>query len=212
MGNEGQMVWENRQTCCCCDHQCNSCKRNNQQYSVSELEELILYVHQFQSVLSLMEEQMLEDQANVYCALNDQDREKIQDIVKLRQAVKQEARELELQLNELVHHDDDSLRAKMHRLLDEQSLLCSQLRLFSPEGLTQPAGLVSGRTVATQSCLLPWPSEGDPWDADDPRQTHLQSASSDQAVGCSPAKADKLPIVGFLNRLRESLRHSVNTD
>lgn len=40
-------------------------------------------------------------------------REKIQDIVKLRQAVKQEARELELQLNELVHHDDDSLRAML---------------------------------------------------------------------------------------------------
>lgn len=35
MGNEGQMVWENRQTCCCCDHQCNSCKRNNQQVSHS---------------------------------------------------------------------------------------------------------------------------------------------------------------------------------
>lgn len=37
-------------------------------------------------------------------------REKVRDIEELRRAVKQEAGELEKQLNELAHHYDDSLK------------------------------------------------------------------------------------------------------
>ncbi|XP_044196321.1 uncharacterized protein itprid1 [Thunnus albacares] len=127
--------------CCSCDHQCTSCTHNsyttqhtlgNIPYSLSELEEMMLCLQQFRSVLSNMEEQLSEDQAAVYSALSEQDRENVRDIEELRRAVKQEAGELEMQLNELAHHYGDSLKMKIHRLLDEQSLLCSQLRVFPP--------------------------------------------------------------------------------
>ncbi|XP_037612391.1 mucin-5AC isoform X2 [Sebastes umbrosus] len=161
-----EKLWEGNQTatiacCCSCDHQWTCCTQDKQHtlgdvpYSLDELEEMMLSLQQFRSVLSNMEEQLSEDQAAVYSALSDQDREKVQDIEELRRAVKQEARELEMQLNELAHHYDDSLKMKMHRLLEEQSLLCSQL--FLPG--RSPA---SSRTVATQSCLQPWipPDDG----------------------------------------------------
>lgn len=44
------------------------------QYSLDELEEMMLCLQQFCSVLSNMEEQLSEDQAAVYSALSDQDR------------------------------------------------------------------------------------------------------------------------------------------
>lgn len=97
----------------------------------------------------------------------------------------------------------------MHRLLDEQSLLCSQLRVFLP-GMT-PA---PNRTVATQCCLLPWIPPADmqsghvsswsTWNVDSPRQSPPGSESICEGLGCSPTKADKLDIVGFLQRVRAS--------
>ncbi|KAK2859311.1 hypothetical protein Q5P01_003931 [Channa striata] len=121
----------------------------NVPYSLDELEELMLCLQQFCSVLSNMEEQLSEDQASVYSALSDLDREKVRDIEELRRAVKHEAGELEKQLNDLAHHYDDSLKMKMHRLLNEQSLLCSQLRVFLP-GASSPT---TNKTVATQCSL-----------------------------------------------------------
>ncbi|KAM9337585.1 uncharacterized protein itprid1, partial [Symphorus nematophorus] len=229
IGNEDEeMLWEGNQsaTMACCDHQCTCCTEKsykkqqtvgNIPYSLDELEEMLLCLQQFCSVLSNMEEQLSEDQAAVYSSLSDQDRERVREIEELRRAVKQEAAELEMQLNELAHHYDDSLKMKMHRLLDEQSLLCSQLRVFLPG--SSPA---SNRTVATQCCLQPWiPPAGVPsshvsswstWNVDSPRQSPPGSESMCEGLGCAPTKADKLDIVGFLQRLKDSLRHSVNTD
>lgn len=51
----------------------NSCTCSLQ-YSLDELEEMMLCLQQFCSVLSNMEEQLTEDQAAVYSALSDQDR------------------------------------------------------------------------------------------------------------------------------------------
>ncbi|KAM8731659.1 uncharacterized protein AB9X84_025974 [Acanthopagrus schlegelii] len=216
-----EKLWEGNQVAtmpcyCTCDHQ------NNKQhtlghiaYSLDELEEMMLCLQQFFSVLSNMEEQLSEDQTAVYSVLSNQDREKVQDIQELRRAVKKEAAELEKQLNELAHHYDNSLKMKMHRLLDEQSLLCSQLRVFLP-------GMVSeNKTVATQCCLVPWTTTADvqnghasciTWNMDYARQSPPESESTFKDISCSPTKADKLDIVGILQRLKESLRHSVNTD
>ncbi|XP_071755499.2 uncharacterized protein itprid1 [Centroberyx gerrardi] len=228
-----ERLWEgnlmtNMACCCSCDHQCTCCTQNshnkqhtvgNFPYSLDELEGMMLCLRRFRSVLSNMEEQLSEDQASVYNALSDHDREEVRDIAELRRAVKQEAGELELQLNELAHHYDDSFKMKMHRLLDEQSLLCSQLRLLPP-GATPTSS--TSRTVATQCCLLPWlplgdvpsdrlPSRGT-WDLESSRHSLPGSEAVCEGLGCSPTKADKLDFVGFLQRLKESLRHSVNTD
>ncbi|XP_034718650.1 uncharacterized protein itprid1 [Etheostoma cragini] len=233
-GNEDEeTLWEGNQTataacCCSCDHQCTQEMYRRQHtlentpYSLDELEEMMLCVQQFRSVLSNMEEQLSEDQAAVYSVLSDHDREKVQDIEELRRAVKREAGELEMQLNELAHHYDDSLKMKMHRLLDEQSLLCSQLRVLQPETAPTSSGHVPHRTVATQCRLLPGLPPGDvqcghvsacsPWNADSLRQTPPGSKCICEGLGCSPTKAEKLDMMGFLQRLKESLRHSVNTD
>ncbi|KAF3703431.1 Coiled-coil domain-containing protein 129 [Channa argus] len=230
--NVNKEDWEGNQmitmACCSsCNHQCTSCSQksyNKQQtvgnvpYSLDELEELMLSLQQFCSVLSNMEEQLSEDQAAVYSALSDHEREKVRDIEELRRAVKQEARELEKQLNELAHHYDDSLKMKMHRLLDEQSLLCSQLRVFLP-GASSPT---TNRTVATQ-CSLRSPfapvgarSDGiSSWSScnvGSQRKTSNELESICEGLGSSSNKADKMDIVGFLQKLKESLRHSANTD
>ncbi|XP_029979753.1 flocculation protein FLO11-like [Sphaeramia orbicularis] len=216
---------------CCCDRQCICCTHNtyNRQqpllsipYSLHELEEMILCLQQFRSVLSTMEDQLSEDQAAVYSALTDQDREKIQDIEELREAIKQEAAELELQLSELAHHYDDNLKMKMQKLLDEQSLLCSQLRVVPPSPVHRSSSPAHCRTVATQCCLLPWPLLADTqrshisawgtWDVGSAPHLPHQTAGFCPGLGSPPAKADKIDLVGFLHRLKESLRHSVNTD
>lgn len=51
----------------------NGCKCSPQ-YSLGDLEEMMLCLQQFCSVLSNMEEQLSEDQASVYSALSEQDR------------------------------------------------------------------------------------------------------------------------------------------
>ncbi|KAF1372759.1 hypothetical protein PFLUV_G00251950 [Perca fluviatilis] len=167
IGNEDEeMFWQGNHTaavacCCSCDHQCTQNTLGYTPYSLDELEEMMLCVQQFRSVLSNMEEKLSEDQAAVYSVLSEQDRESVREIEELRRAVKQEAGELEMQLNELAHHYDDSLKMKMHRLLDEQSLLCSQLRVFLPETVPTTSSPAPHRTVATQCCLLPGISPAD---------------------------------------------------
>ncbi|CAJ1082454.1 uncharacterized protein itprid1 [Xyrichtys novacula] len=213
-------LWEDKQTapfvcCCSCDHQ-DICFYNKQHsmgnipYSLDELEEMMLCLQQFRSVLCNMEEQLSEDQAAVYSCLSDQDREKVRDIEELRRAVKKEAEELEMQLNELAHHYDDGLKMKMHRLLDEQSLLCSQLRVSLPGKVSTSLGPAPNRTVATQCSLLPWMKSDyvSHWSADSPRQ----SPPGSDSISEGPTKADKVDLVSFLQRLKESLQHSVNTD
>ncbi|XP_034561790.1 uncharacterized protein itprid1 [Notolabrus celidotus] len=205
--------------CCSCDHQGTSCYNTqhtvgNTPYSLDELEEMMLSLQQFRSVLCNMEEQLSEDQAAVYSCLSDQDREKVRDIEELRRAVKKEAGELEMQLNELAHHYDDSLKMKMHRLLDEQSLLCTQLRVPLPGQMPTSLCPAPNRTVATQCCLLPWMQNDQvsSWNVDSPRQSPPGSDSISEGLGCSPTKADKVDLLSFLQRLKESLRHSVNMD
>uniref|UniRef100_UPI0037E6F927 protein ITPRID1 n=1 Tax=Semicossyphus pulcher TaxID=241346 RepID=UPI0037E6F927 len=232
-GNEDEKnLWEGNQTatmacCCSCDDHGNSCYNMQQTmgnipYSLDELEEMVLCLQQFRSVLCNMEEQLSEDQASVYSALSDQDREKVRDIEELRQAVKKEAGELEMQLNELAHHYDDSLKMKMHRLLDEQSLLCTQLRVPLPGKVPTSLCPVPNRTVSTQCSLLHrMPSvdvQGDhvsswnTWNENSPRQSPPGSDSICEGLNCSSTKVDKVDIVSFLQRLKETLRHSVNTD
>ncbi|XP_071341879.1 uncharacterized protein itprid1 [Trachinotus anak] len=223
-----EKLWEGNQpatmVCCCsCDHQCTCCAQKgynkqhtlgNMPYSLGDLEEMMLCLQKFRSVLSNMEEQLSEDQASIYIALSEQDRERVRDIEELREAVKQEAGELEMQLNELAHYYDDSLKMKMDRLLDEQSLLCSQLRVFLPGTVPTSSSPTPNRTVATQCCLLPWIAPADlqsdhvsswsTWNVDSPRQSPPGSESICKGMGCSPTKADKLDIKGFLQKVRTS--------
>ncbi|XP_028289393.1 uncharacterized protein itprid1 isoform X2 [Parambassis ranga] len=227
-----QNLWDGYQpgtmTCCCsCDHQCACCSHNKEHktrsfpYSLDELEEMMLCVRQFRSVLSNMEEQLSEDQAAVYSSLSDKDREVVQDIEELRDAVKKEVGQLEMQLNELAHHYDESLKMKMHRLLDEQSSLCSQLRVFLPGMVPNSLTTVPNKTVATQCCLLPWlPPPGVPGDHVATWSTQSMDSTGTPDSGniyndqsASPLKTEKLDVVGFLQRLKQSLHHhSAKTD
>ncbi|XP_029554507.1 uncharacterized protein itprid1 [Salmo trutta] len=216
--------------CCSCDNRCSCCSQNNHlkpfsvsafPYSLDELEGMMHCMRKFRCVLTDIEEQLSEDQASVYSSLSDTDREEVRDILELRKAVKQEAGELELQLTDLVHRYDDSFKMKMHRLLDEQSHLYTQLRLIPTT--TSTPGSASSRSMATQCCLLPWlpltdmsrprPSSQATWDLES-RSALPDSSSMDQRLnhGSTGTKPDKLDIVGFIQRLKESIRHSVNTD
>ncbi|XP_021476223.2 flocculation protein FLO11 isoform X1 [Oncorhynchus mykiss] len=219
--------------CCSCDNRCRCCSQNNRlkpssvsafPYSLDELEGMMHCMRKFRCVLTDIEEQLSEDQASVYSSLSDTDREEVRDILELRKAVKQEAGELELQLTDLVHRYDDSFKMKMHRLLDEQSHLYTQLRLLPliPTTTSTP-GSASSRSMATQCCLLPWlpltdmsrprPSSQATWDLES-RSALPDSSSMGQRLkhGSTGTKPDKLDIVGFIQRLKESIRHSVNTD
>ncbi|KAG7523774.1 hypothetical protein JOB18_003046 [Solea senegalensis] len=151
--------------CCSCEHQCCCAQEShsdqhtlgNTPYSLGDLEEMMLSLQQYCSMHSNMEEQLSENQTSIYSALSDIDRETIEDLEVLRRAVRQEAGELETQLNQLAHHHDDSLKMqKMRRLLDEQSLLCTRLRVFQPDAEPRSSHSTPNRTVATQCCLPPW--------------------------------------------------------
>ncbi|XP_072234402.1 uncharacterized protein itprid1 [Leuresthes tenuis] len=138
---EKDKLWEGYPTAtmaCCssCHCQCTETCYSKQHihsenipYSLDELKKMMLCLQQFRSVFSNIEEQISVDQAAVYGTLSNIDRENVQYIEELRFAVKLEVGELEMQLRELAHHHDESLRMKMHQLLDEQSLFCSQVSL-----------------------------------------------------------------------------------
>ncbi|XP_046880081.1 uncharacterized protein LOC124470301 isoform X2 [Hypomesus transpacificus] len=215
--------------CCSCEHRCSCCAHNSWQkqpstfpYSVDELEGMMRCLKKFCSVLTDMEERLSEDQASVYSSLSLTDREEVRDILELRNAVKQEAGELELQLTDLVHHYDDSFKMKMNRLLDEQSFLCSQLRLLPPAATPTPSH-TSTRNVATQCCMLPCSpltdisephlqSSGSTRDLDSRPPLPVLNSTDEGLDGSSTSKSDKLDFVGLLQKLKKSLRHSVNTD
>ncbi|KAM8823783.1 uncharacterized protein itprid1 isoform 2-T2 [Spinachia spinachia] len=191
--------------CCSCDHQCNcpTQKTDNIPWSLDELEEMMLCLQHFCSVLSDMEEQLSEDQAAVYGALSDPDRQMVQDIEELRRAVKREAAELEMQLNELADHYDDNLKRKMHRLLDEQSLLCSQLKVSLPG-----AGPTAPRPAPKQCC--PVEEQRGP-----PVSSLQRPPAGSKCIREPRGKEDQLDMtdtMGVLQRLKESLHHSVNAD
>ena len=93
----------------------------------------------------------------------------------------------------------------MQRLLSEQSLLCSQLRLLHPPGATlhvggatlHVGGATPVRSVSTQCSLLPAPQQqGGP-----PLGPGVLAFDS-PTLGCTTTKPDKLDFVGFLQRVR----------
>lgn len=100
---------------------------------------------------------------------------------------------------------------KMHRLLNEQSLLCSQLRLLHPPVTTDPSsGGPAVRSVSTQCSLPPVPvapPPGDPRASADlppsPEGPGMDNPVMDSpTLGCSTTKPDKMDFVGFLQRVR----------
>ncbi|CAL8400566.1 unnamed protein product [Gadus morhua 'NCC'] len=209
---------EGHQACCCsCErhHTCGATRLRRAHstqsvpYSQDELESMIFSLRRFRVVLADIEEQVSDDQASVFTALSAPVREEVCDITELRRKVKQEAGELELQLKELTHHYDDNFQMKMQRLLNEQTLLCSQLRLLPPPGITLPVGGATTpvRSVSTQCSLSPAPKQqGNPLPS--PGGPALDSPMLD----CTTTKPDKLDFVGFLQRLKDSLRPSVNAE
>lgn len=100
----------------------------------------------------------------------------------------------------------------MHRLLDEQSLLCSQLRVFLP-GASSPA---PNRTVATQCCLTPWMASPhtqgghvSSW-IDSSKKSPPVLEGISEGLGTSPTKADRMDIVGFLQRVSTAQKKQIN--
>ncbi|XP_029956006.1 uncharacterized protein itprid1 [Salarias fasciatus] len=183
---EETMFWEVAR-CSSCGHRWSSCsgkcRRSQHAFTHSdhcedEDEQMMKSLQRFGCVLSHMEDQLSEAQAAVYCSLSDTDRETVRDIEDLRRAVKQEAALLEVLLSEVSCLHDESMKMKMDSLLEEQSLVCSQLRILPGSASLSPIG---SRSVATQCCLLP----GEDLDR-------------------SPRQTDRLEPVSFLQRMKTS--------
>ncbi|TRY89112.1 hypothetical protein DNTS_004580 [Danionella cerebrum] len=124
-------------------------------YSLDELEDMMRCLRRFRTILTQIEVKLDEDQASAFGSLSDCHREEVEDVLSLRAAVKQEAGILEQQLSDLVHNYDDSIKMKLNRLMDEQSQLCTQLRIAPTE--LRSSAPTSSRSVAVQCCLLPKP-------------------------------------------------------
>ncbi|XP_051970492.1 uncharacterized protein LOC127634835 [Xyrauchen texanus] len=179
---------------------------SNLPYSLDELEEMMRCMRKFRTVLTEIEVRLEEEQASVLCSLSESHREEVEDVLRLREAVKQEAGMLEQQLSDLVHHYDDSIKMKLNRLLDEQSELCSQLRI-TPSERPSP-GLPLTRTVGTQCCLLPVTSSPQ-------RCVHHHCTCHQRAPWHDPHryqtqwepnyKPDKLDFVAFIKSVRNAL-------
>ncbi|KAM9487995.1 uncharacterized protein itprid1 isoform 1-T1 [Clarias gariepinus] len=194
---------------CCCQNK-NSDKQhsgnpdqlnpaNSMPYSMEELISMMRCMWKFRKMLTEIEERLEEEQDTVNNTFSDEHRDEIQDIMKLRAAVKKECDMLEQQLNDLVQAYDENMQMKMNRLLDEQAHLCNQLR-FTP----QP-GRISKKSVGVQCNLL----------TDSPKPCLATQISDDTRLihnnseWCPGSKADKLDFVGFIKSLKDG---SMNND
>ncbi|KAG9331379.1 hypothetical protein JZ751_019323, partial [Albula glossodonta] len=178
-------------------------------YSVRELEAMVRSVRDFRCVLEDMEQQLLLEQDSVFKALSDPERhqcercvlcahrEEVRYIQALREAVKMEAEELEMQLSDLAHHHDQGFKTKMRRLLDEQSRLRVLLKIPSP---WKPQR-VSVRSVSTQ-CALPSTSpertgrneDGDGFDSENLRRNAadgILGVTREEIVGSNMEEQDR---------------------
>ncbi|XP_042607930.1 uncharacterized protein LOC109112583 isoform X1 [Cyprinus carpio] len=176
-------------------------------YSLGEFEDMVKCLRKFRAVLTEIEVRLEEEQASVIGSLSDSHREEVEDVLRLREAVKNEAGTLEQQLSDLVHHYDDSIKMKLNRLMDEQSQLCTQLRI-TPSDMphSEPT---STRSVAIQCCLPPVTSSPQ-------RCVHHHCTCQDQhrfpwQTQWEPNyKPDRLDFVAFIKSLKNSLQHSMN--
>lgn len=186
-------------------------------YSLDELEDMMKCLRKFRTVLTEIEARLEEEQVSVLGSLSDSHREEVEDVLRLRAAVKQEAGTLEQQLSDLVHNYDDSIKMKLNRLMDEQSQLCTQLRI-TPSN-TPHSEPTSTRSVAIQCCLLPVTSSPQ-------RCAHHQcTCHGNQGAACQDphqlpcrtqwdanCKPDRLDLVAFIKSLKNSLQHSINSN
>ncbi|XP_027004543.2 protein ITPRID1 isoform X1 [Tachysurus fulvidraco] len=201
-------LWSGVQICGSCRHKQRCCCQNkisekqysgstehlnptsSLPYSMDELISMMRCMWKFRKMLTELEERLEEEQETVNSSFSDEHRAELQDILKLRTAVKQESEMLEQQLSELVKAYDDNMKMKMSRLLDEQSHLCTQLR-FTP----QP-GHISKKSVAIQCTLL----------TDSPESCLSTQLTDDTRL---IQKAEKLDFVGFIRSLKDG---SINND
>ncbi|XP_016093634.1 coiled-coil domain-containing protein 129-like [Sinocyclocheilus grahami] len=182
-------------------------------YSLDELEDMVKCLRKFRAVLTEIEVRLQEEQASVIGSLSDSHREEVEDVLRLREAVKHEAGTLEQQLSDLVHHYDDSIKMKLNRLMDEQSQLCTHLRI-TPSDMphSEPT---STRSVAIQCCLPPITSSPQRCvhhhctcheACQDP---HRFPSKTQWEANCKP---DRLDFVAFIKSLKNSLQHSMNNN
>ncbi|CAM4723544.1 unnamed protein product [Leuciscus chuanchicus] len=186
-------------------------------YSLDELEDMVKCLRKFRTVLTEIETRLEEEQVSVFGSLSDSHREEVEDVLRLRAAVKQEAGTLEEQLSDLVHHYDGSIKMKLNRLMDEQSQLCTQLRI-TPSN-TPHSEPTSTRSVAIQCCLLPVTSgpqrcvhhhctcHGNQGAAC--RDPHRFPRQTQWEANCKPGRLD---LVAFIKSLKNSLQHSINSN
>ncbi|KAI5106298.1 coiled-coil domain-containing protein 129 [Silurus meridionalis] len=198
------VLWSGAQNCGPCGHKWRCCCQNvnsekqypsspehlnpaySLPYSMEELLGMMRCMWKFRKMVAEIEERVEEEQETVNSSFSDEHRAEVQDILKLRTAVKKESEMLEQQLNDLVQAYDDNMAMKMNRLMDEQAHLCTQLK-FTP----QP-GHISKKSVGIQCTLL----------TDSP-ESHLTTQLTDDMrlihKEWSPgSKSDKLDFVGFI--------------
>ncbi|XP_067290765.1 protein ITPRID1 [Pseudorasbora parva] len=218
------ILWAGEQRCFHCGSQINYGWAKPQTelssslpYSLDELDDMMKCLRKFRTVLTEIEARLEEEQVSVFGSLSDCHREEVEDVLRLRAAVKQEAGTLEQQLSDLVHQYDDSIKMKLNRLMDEQSQLCTQLRI-TPSNTTHSKP-TSTRSVAIQCCLLPVTSSPQ-------RCAHHQcTCHGNQGAACQDphrlpcrtqwdanCKPDRLDIVAFIKSLKNSLQHSINSN
>ncbi|XP_005162917.1 protein ITPRID1 [Danio rerio] len=219
-------LWAGAQRCFHCGSQINYDNgwtkpqlelSSNLPYSLDELEDMLKCLKKFRTVLTEIEVRLEDEQASVFGSLSDSHREEVEDVLRLRAAVKQEAGMLEQQLSDLVHNYDDSIKMKLNRLMDEQSELCTQLRITPSD--TPHSQPTSTRSVAVQCCLLPVMSS--------PQRCvhHHCTCHGNQRATCQDPyrfpsqtqwdanrKPDRLDFLAFIKSLKNSLQHSINSN
>ncbi|XP_066578597.1 protein ITPRID1 isoform X2 [Amia ocellicauda] len=203
-------------------------------YAMDELEGMIRSLRQFRETLTDIEEQLANEQASVYNILSDNEKEEVRYIQDLRNAVKEEVNELELQLADLAHNSDDGFKM-MNRLMDEQSFLHLHLKT-QHSGLSSQSNLItkSTRSVSTQCSLLPeiqFPDMLHLHEAarapDFPQCTgdrarhpagNINTTKDDININTTESsvkafvKHEKVDFSTFLQNLKDSLQQSFNSD
>ncbi|XP_051879911.1 protein ITPRID1 isoform X2 [Pristis pectinata] len=102
--------------------------------TIPEIETMRKCLQSFRNRLVDIEQDIIEQQASVYSVLTEDEREDVKRLQKLRQAVRQEVTEIEVQLQDQARQVGEAMKVQLQSLLDEQSSVRLYLEVLKQTG------------------------------------------------------------------------------
>ncbi|XP_067888769.1 protein ITPRID1 [Heterodontus francisci] len=103
-------------------------------HTIREIETMKKSLQGFRNRLIDLEQDIIEQQASVYNVLTEDEREDVKRLQTLRQEVRQEVTEMEVQLEDRARQIGEGMRMQLQYLMEEQSSFCSYIEMLRQTG------------------------------------------------------------------------------